>query len=129
MAITSSRVLKEKLSPVATAFVLEAGEKIYAGYPLVANPADGTVMSITTDGYVCGVSTEEVAVGGEVRVQTGIWEFPSVNGVNAVDVGQDAYFTDDGAVATVSSAGQLGGKIVAVERTGYAFVQIGYPGA
>jgi hypothetical protein len=127
MAITSSRVLQSKWDPTATAFKFTAGEKIWAGYPVVINPANGTIMSITTDGYVAGIVTDDAESGATVKVKTGIWELPSVAGVNAVDVGQAAYITDDGAVATVSSAGQLAGVIVAVERSGWAFVKFDFP--
>ena len=127
MAITSSRVLREKYDPTATAFKFTAGELIYAGCPIVINPADGTIMNITTDGYVAGVSCDDIAIGAEGKVQTGIWEFPSVAGVTAVDVGQAAYFNDEGNVSTISTEGQLGGVIVAVERAGYAFVKFDFP--
>jgi hypothetical protein len=127
MAITASRVINEKVSPVSQSFLMTAGEEIFAGYPLVIKPADGKAYMITTDGYVAGVSVDHVASGGEVRVHTGIWELPADGGVTSVDVGQTAYITDEGSVSTISSAGQDAGTIVACERTGYVFVQFGYP--
>lgn len=126
MAITASRVINEKVSPVAQSFLLTAGEELFAGYPLVLKPADGKVYMITTDGYVCGVTAEGVASGATVKVQTGCWGFPGVAGVDGVDVGQKAYFTDDGAVATISTAGQQGGIISAAE-SGTIYVTFQYP--
>lgn len=128
MAITASRVINEKYDPTATAFNMTAGEEVYAGYPVIVYPTDGLVYNADThDGYVVGWSCETVASGAKIKVQTGICELPSLAGVNAVDVGQSAYLDDNGSVGTANTTDQYCGKIVAVERTGYAFVKIGFP--
>lgn len=125
MALTT-RVANEKVDPSQTAYLMTAGEAILAGQPLVA--AAGKVYNITTDGYaVVGVSAEDVAIGGTVKVQTGTWEFPTEADVTTEDVGKAGYFTDTGTVTTVSAGAQGSATIVAVERTGYAFVHFVYP--
>jgi hypothetical protein len=120
----SSRVANEKVDPTQTAYLMVAGEAILAGNPLVT--LAGKVYNITTDGYeVIGVSAEDVAIGGKVKVQTGTWEFPCAAGVTTESVGQVGYFDTSGVVQL--SGTETGGQIVAVERTGYAFVKIAWP--
>lgn len=127
MAITS-KVLKEKYDPTATAFSFVAGADLSAGNALSISPNDGLVYNVV-DGYtIVGVSNVDVAKGETVKVQTGTWEFPTESDVSAYDVGKPAYFViGSGTVSAESSGNELGGTIVAVERSGWAFVHITYP--
>jgi hypothetical protein len=128
MAITASRVVNEKNDPTATAFSITTGEEVYAGYPVIVYPTDGLIYNADThDGYVVGWTCETVASGAKAKVQTGILELPALAGVTSVDVGQSAYVDDNGSVGTANTTDQYCGKIVAVERSGYAFVKIGFP--
>lgn len=123
----SSRVINEKNDSSQTAFLYEAGEDLLAGN-IVVYHTDGYVLMPDGTGTVVGWVNEEVEAGAKAKVYTGTPELPCESDVTEADVGATGYVTSTGTITTTSSGNQAVGKIVAVERTGYCFIKVAFPG-
>jgi len=123
----SSRVINEKNDSSQTAFLFEAGEDLLAGN-IVVYHTDGYVLMPDGSGTVVGWVNEAVDSGETAKVYTGTPELPCESDVTDADVGATGYVTTSGTITTSSSDTQAVGKIVAVERTGYCFIKVAFPG-